>query len=902
MPDAPSNRSFGVRSETAATAAATEEEAEIKGTLPCLRPLFSLVLRPEDSPLERHRKIVVLTTLVVLLVTSALTVAMGALTYKYNFIDYPSAIGWYPIILTTVAAGPAIVFMLRTRSCPPTLIYLVIFFIVGCCVVGDYEALLTLRLERTAHFLVIPIDLLFTMRMSREASYGVLACAVSWALFVESDLTFDWGLLSAPFEGETLYRKDLCDCEDPPCRRIATHVHLTVTHILLFYCNFFFTRRFADQAEEERQKLQAAIDAARAVAAHLGSFNLDAASSLLFPDGEGSSAPSATLSFNGQARLPVDMHATLVTILTNLRGYRPFLPDTLFGADDSTAPIASHSGSGGGGGGGGSSQGGTTRVAIGGTAAAGGTAGRGFDPASRERLAIAHVDIVGGTALWEGVPRGAMRQVMARYSALVRSALAACGGCEVRTIGDAFMVAFEEPCDAVRFGLRLQEALLAATWPSSLLGMPQCERDNAGLWGGLITRVGVGYGPVSTETDPLSGRVDYYGTAVNAAVRVQALAFHGSVALPARLLKDLSADPELAGVASVSMGGRTLPDQDGVDEELVAVYPRSLQKRCFEPGRGADDPAYTFSGGGSGVGCTPGGGPGGVGAPGGGGGTLPPPPPPLVAGSARRGRVVTAASARLRSNGRRAATVASVELQGMSGHAAAEANGAPVPTAVRVERWSSAVARVLTTLERCGGKVTAVSGASVSVSWNTVQGCPAHLDNCFRFVGLLGGAPHQQCAVGCATAEVLYGTLGNATQRFVNVMGEGVVLCKKLADTAAYLRELCLYANLLKGCTQHSRTDLVTLTPCDEWATLERTKYSVCKVYGVSAQRRFNNPLVAQINRFGHAPASASAPRTEGGDDEGDEDLDGYEEWAESERTEEAEEREEEAVSGAEDE
>eukprot|EP00754_Rhynchopus_humris_P050732 Rhum_TRINITY_DN9124_c0_g1::Rhum_TRINITY_DN9124_c0_g1_i1::g.31713::m.31713 len=647
MPDTPSNQSFGVPSETAATVAATEEEAEAKeGTLPCLRPLFSLVVCPDDSHLERHRKNVVLTTLVVLLVTSALTVAMGALTYKYNFVDYPSAIGWYPIMVTTVASGPAIVFMLRTRSCPPTLIYMVVFFIVGCCIVGDYEALLTLRLERTAHFLVIPIDLLFTMRMSREASYGVLVCAVVWALIVESDLTLDWGLLTAPFEGETLYRKDLCDCEDPPCRRIATHVHLTVTHILLFYCNFFFTRRFADQAEEERQKLQAAIDAARAVAAHLGSFNLEAASSLLFPDGEGSSAPpSATLSSSGQAQLPVDMHATLVTILTNLRCYRPFLPDTLFGADDSTAPLASHSGSGGGGGngggggGGGGSQGGTTRIAVGGgggtTAGAAGTAaagGGGFDPASRERLAIAHVDIVGGTALWEGVPRGAMRQVMARYSALVRSALAACGGCEVRTIGDAFMVAFEEPCDAVRFGLRLQEALLAAPWPSSLLGMPQCERDNAGLWGGLITRVGVGYGPVSTETDPLSGRVDYYGTAVNAAVRVQALAFHGSVALPAHLLKDVSADPALAGVASVAMSGRTLPDQDGVDEDLVAVYPRSLQKRCFEPGRGADDPAYSFtSGGGSGVGCTPAGGVGGASS-----GGASPPPPPLVAGSARR--------------------------------------------------------------------------------------------------------------------------------------------------------------------------------------------------------------------------------------------------------------------------
>jgi hypothetical protein len=56
-------------------------------------------------------------------------------------------------------------------------------------------------------------------------------------------------------------------------------------------------------------------------------------------------------------------------------------------------------------------------------------------------------------------------------------------GYEVKTEGDAFMIAFDSIFNAVKFALQAQEMLLLADWPSTILTHPSTSvvKTNKGL-------------------------------------------------------------------------------------------------------------------------------------------------------------------------------------------------------------------------------------------------------------------------------------------------------------------------------------------------------------------------------------------------------------------------------------
>src|SRR5262249_45239722 len=76
--------------------------------------------------------------------------------------------------------------------------------------------------------------------------------------------------------------------------------------------------------------------------------------------------------------------------------------------------------------------------------------------------------IVGSIRLWEQYP-ATMPQVLSRHDALVREAVAACGGVVFRTIDDAFCAAFASASAALGAALAIQRALHDASWRPGIL-------------------------------------------------------------------------------------------------------------------------------------------------------------------------------------------------------------------------------------------------------------------------------------------------------------------------------------------------------------------------------------------------------------------------------------------------
>ena len=138
-------------------------------------------------------------------------------------------------------------------------------------------------------------------------------------------------------------------------------------------------------------------------------------------------------------------------------------------------------------------------------------------------VALVFTDVQGSTARWEADP-AAMHAALALHNRVMRAQIAAHRGYEVKTEGDAFMVAFGLAADAVAWCLSAQAALRAAVWP----GGPGAR---------LPVRMGAHLGVPTCEPDPLTGRMDYFGPMVNRAARVGASA-HGDQIVVTRDLLD----------------------------------------------------------------------------------------------------------------------------------------------------------------------------------------------------------------------------------------------------------------------------------------------------------------------------------------------------------------------------
>lgn len=206
--------------------------------------------------------------------------------------------------------------------------------------------------------------------------------------------------------------------------------------------------------------------------------------------------------------------------------------------------------------------------------------------APRGEVALVFTDVQGSTRLWDRSP-GVMSAALAVHNDVVRENIASHGGYEVKTEGDSFMLTFPDPLAAVRWCIRTQEALLDAPWPAELLGDEETRIDRGPdatiRWRGLRVRMGVHLGAPDAHPDPLTGRMDYFGPAVNRASRVVDAAHGGQILVSGTVWERIEARRgELEGAEARDLGVYPLKGL-AAPERLVEIRPASLRTREFPP-------------------------------------------------------------------------------------------------------------------------------------------------------------------------------------------------------------------------------------------------------------------------------------------------------------------------------
>jgi predicted ATPase/class 3 adenylate cyclase len=184
-----------------------------------------------------------------------------------------------------------------------------------------------------------------------------------------------------------------------------------------------------------------------------------------------------------------------------------------------------------------------------------------------ETLTFLFTDIESSTALLRRLGDGGYAQVLADHHSLIRSGLAAHGGEEVDTQGDAFFAVFSSPKACVAAVVAIQQTLEAHGWPAG-------ER--------VRVRMGVHTGEAAKTAAGL------VGLDVHRAARVAAVAYGGQVLLSetaAALVRD-SLPP---GVALLDLGAHRLKDL-GRPEQIFQLDAAGLQAG-FPPLRSLGNPA-----------------------------------------------------------------------------------------------------------------------------------------------------------------------------------------------------------------------------------------------------------------------------------------------------------------------
>jgi len=137
-----------------------------------------------------------------------------------------------------------------------------------------------------------------------------------------------------------------------------------------------------------------------------------------------------------------------------------------------------------------------------------------------EYLAFMFTDVRSSTALYRQKGDAPAFALVRDHFQVLREWIVKHRGAVVKTMGDAVMAVFQEPADAVAAGLNIHRAFNA-----------ESARHL-----GLVLKIGVHAGPCIAVN--LDGRLDYFGTTVNTAVRLESYSLGNDVVVDSGLLND----------------------------------------------------------------------------------------------------------------------------------------------------------------------------------------------------------------------------------------------------------------------------------------------------------------------------------------------------------------------------
>jgi class 3 adenylate cyclase len=162
------------------------------------------------------------------------------------------------------------------------------------------------------------------------------------------------------------------------------------------------------------------------------------------------------------------------------------------------------------------------------------------DEAGVGQVTILFTDLRGSTALYEQIGDAAAFNLVREHFAVLGKAVRDANGAVIKTIGDAVMAAFADPADAVRAALAMREEVAA------LDRRLTAERGLPGE--ALVVKVGLHMGPSIAVN--LNDRLDYFGTTVNMAARLQGQSEGGDIVLSRAVADDPAVRPLLAPLAT----------------------------------------------------------------------------------------------------------------------------------------------------------------------------------------------------------------------------------------------------------------------------------------------------------------------------------------------------------------
>jgi class 3 adenylate cyclase len=145
-------------------------------------------------------------------------------------------------------------------------------------------------------------------------------------------------------------------------------------------------------------------------------------------------------------------------------------------------------------------------------------------------------DLRSSTALYESVGDAAAYRLVRDHFSLLAAIVRRHDGAVVKTIGDAVMAAFHLPEDALEAALEIQREVASL--------------NEGGGDGPIVIKLGLHTGPCIAVT--LNNRLDYFGTMVNLAARLQGESLGGDIVLSPAFAEDVAVAEKLRDIAVLS--------------------------------------------------------------------------------------------------------------------------------------------------------------------------------------------------------------------------------------------------------------------------------------------------------------------------------------------------------------
>ena len=152
------------------------------------------------------------------------------------------------------------------------------------------------------------------------------------------------------------------------------------------------------------------------------------------------------------------------------------------------------------------------------------------DEVAVKRVALMFTDLRGSTVLYRSIGDARAYRLVREHFALLAAKVRDHDGAIVKTIGDAVMAAFIRPADALAAALQIQREIEAFN-----AGRPETP---------IRVKLGLHEGPCIAVT--LNDRLDYFGSTVNLAARLQGESQGGDIVLS----RTMAGDPTVAALIS----------------------------------------------------------------------------------------------------------------------------------------------------------------------------------------------------------------------------------------------------------------------------------------------------------------------------------------------------------------